>query len=557
MRWSVLAGLTVVAIVLGHVGFERLPDGDEWSFWDSFHRSVQLFVLESGGVAPPVPWQLEVARFLAPAITVAAAAFALLALFREQARLLAVRLRWRGHAVVAGAGAKGFALASQLAERGEAVVVLDHDPAAPALTGCRERGIPVIVGDASDPAVLARAALGRARRLFVVCGEDGTNAGVAGAARRAGGPGLTAFVHLADLELWRHLSGHELAEGAGSPVRVEFFNLADAAARMMLESTPPFPPGTRTPHVVVAGVDGLGEGVILHVARAWLGERPDPVSRMRLTLAGPDAEADRARLLARHPRLGGICDVRAWPPDDDGPPVTAAYVCVDPEGRAVATALGLRSSLPVPVVVAVHDERSGVASALHADSGVTPFGVIWRAMTPDSVTSGANEVLARAKHAQYVRDERARGNTPETNPSMAPWHELGESLRQSNRRFAEGVGAKLREAGLVVVPAPLADPAAAEAVLPEEQVEALAIAEHERWCSDLVADGWSHGAGPKDPERKLHPSLVPWAQLSEDEREKDREPVRALPEMLAHVGFELRPADEPGPAARYAQPALP
>jgi voltage-gated potassium channel Kch len=556
MRWTVLAALTVLAVVLGYVGFERLPDGDQWSFWDSFHRSVQLFVLESGGVAPPVPWQLEVARLLAPAITVAAAAFALLALFREQARLLAVRLRYRGHTFVAGTGSKGFALASQLSERGEAVVVIDQDPTAPALISCRERGIPVIVGDASDPAVLTRAALARARRLFVVCGDDGVNASVAGAARRAGGPGLTAFVHLADLELWRHLSGHELAEATGSAVRVEFFNLADTAARMMLESHPPFEPGTQTPHVVVAGIQGLGESVILHAARAWLGERPDPVSRMRLTVAGLDPEDDRARLLARHPRLGGICDVRAWPPDE-GPAVSAAYVCVAPEGRAVAIALGLRASLPVPVVAAVRDERSGVASALHADGGVVPFGVVWRAMTPDVVTRGTNEVLARAKHAQYVRDERARGNTRETNPSMAPWHELDESLRQSNRRFAEGVGAKLREARLVIVPAPLADPASVEPVLPEEHVEALAIAEHDRWCADLTADGWRHGPGPKDPERKLHPSLVPWDELSEEEREKDREPVRALPEMLAHVGFELRPADSVAAGSRYAQPALP
>jgi hypothetical protein len=169
-------------------------------------------------------------------------------------------------------------------------------------------------------------------------------------------------------------------------------------------------------------------------------------------------------------------------------------------------------------------------------------------------------VLARAKHEQYVRDERRRGRTPEENPSMAPWHELGESLRQSNRRFAEGVGEKLRAARIAVVPAPLADPGAPAAALPEAQVEELAVAEHDRWCADLVADGWRHGPGAKDPERKLHPSLVPWDELSEEEREKDREPVRALPEMLARVGFELRPAGpagDPAGAGRYAQPALP
>ena len=48
-RWTALAGLTVAALVLGYLGFERLPEGDEWSFGDSLHRSLQLFVLESGG----------------------------------------------------------------------------------------------------------------------------------------------------------------------------------------------------------------------------------------------------------------------------------------------------------------------------------------------------------------------------------------------------------------------------------------------------------------------------------------------------------------------------
>ncbi|MDQ3935776.1 MAG: RyR domain-containing protein, partial [Actinomycetota bacterium] len=231
-------------------------------------------------------------------------------------------------------------------------------------------------------------------------------------------------------------------------------------------------------------------------------------------------------------------------------------VCVADEARAVSAALGLRASPGVPVVVTVREEDEGLATALHAGGGVVPFGVLTRVMTSDLVTHRTTEILARAKHEQYVRDERARGRTPEENPSMVSWHELRESLRESNRRFAEGVGEKLRAAGFAVVPAPLADPAAVTAILPEAQVEELAIAEHDRWCRDLIADGWRHGPGPKDPERKLHPSLVPWSELSEEDRDRDREPVRALPEMLAHVGFELRPPASPAtPAAK--PPAYP
>ena len=534
-RWMVLAGLTALALILGYLGFERLPDGDEWGFGDSLHRSIQLFVLESGGVAPPVPWELEVARLLAPAVTVYAAVLAGIALFRDRLRELGVRLRARDHVVVAGLGSKGFPLARRLHEGGERVVAVERDPAAPGVAGCVARGIAVIAGDARDPRILERAALGRARRLFALCGDDGANADVAFAARRAGGPALTAYVHLDDLELWRRLQGHELA-AAGSGVRVEYFNLADAAARMLLDEHPP-----RPPHVLLWGVDGIGESVALHAARMAAG-------RLRLTICGPDAGGDRARLLARHPRLGEVCELAVEPAD--GPPPTAAYVCMADEARAVSAALALHASAGVPVVVTVREEDEGLPTALHGGGGVVPFGVLTRVMTSDLVTHRTTEVLARAKHEQYVRDERARGRTPEENPSMVPWHELGESLRESNRRFAEGVGEKLRAAGVAVVPAPLADPAAATATLPEEQVEELAIAEHERWCRDLIADGWRHGAGPKDPERRLHPSIVPWSELSEEERDKDREPVRALPEMLARVGFELRlPASPATPAA--------
>ena len=548
-RWAGLAALTAIAMVLGIIGFERLPEGGTWSFGDSFHRALQLFVLESGGVAPPVPWQLEIARVLAPALTVAAAVLAIVELFSERVRALLVRLRARDHVVVAGLGSKGWALVGRLHEAGADVVAVERAAGAPAIASARARGIPVVVGDAADPRILAQAAVARARELFVVCGEDGAAADVTAAARRAvegmARP-LRAFVHLDDLDLLRHLQGQELASGGGSALRTEFFNLADVAARMLLEAHPPRVTEGRAAHVVVGGGGALAESIVLHVARERLG-------RLHVTVCGPDAEAERARLLARNPRLAAGVEVHVWelhpsapgtPPPGVAvaPPPAAAYLADASDARAVTLALALRGTDLLgdgPVIVAVRDEEEGVATALGPESGVAAFGVLTRAMTSELVRQGTTEVLARAKHEQYVRDEHARGGSPEANPSMVPWPELDESLRESNRGFAAGVGEKLRAAGVAVVPAPLADPATAPR-LSEERVEELAVAEHERWCRDLIAGGWRHGPGPKDPERRLHPSLVPWGELSEEERDKDREPIRALPEMLARAGFELR-----------------
>jgi hypothetical protein len=70
---------------------------------------------------------------------------------------------------------------------------------------------------------------------------------------------------------------------------------------------------------------------------------------------------------------------------------------------------------------------------------------------------------------------------------------------------------------------------------------------------DRIADGWSYGAA-RDDVRMLHPSLVPYDELPEDEREKDRDAIRDLPRMLAEAGFEIHRLS--GPETPRARPAL-
>jgi hypothetical protein len=62
-------------------------------------------------------------------------------------------------------------------------------------------------------------------------------------------------------------------------------------------------------------------------------------------------------------------------------------------------------------------------------------------------------------------------------------------------------------------------------------------------------------AGPRDPRH--HPFIdLPFEQLPEDNKEKDRAHVRAIPQVLARAGFRVKRLDE-GPddpkPARYAE----
>lgn len=45
--------------------------------------------------------------------------------------------------------------------------------------------------------------------------------------------------------------------------------------------------------------------------------------------------------------------------------------------------------------------------------------------------------------------------------------------------------------------------------------------QHEAWLAAKAADGWKHGP-VKNPEAKEHPCMVPYAELPEAQKHKDR-----------------------------------
>jgi hypothetical protein len=71
-----------------------------------------------------------------------------------------------------------------------------------------------------------------------------------------------------------------------------------------------------------------------------------------------------------------------------------------------------------------------------------------------------------------------------------------------------------------------------------ELSEKLAQNTHEVWAAHRLADGWTYGP-VRDDKEKTHPSLVPYEQLSEPEKDYDRNiALEALRFMIAH-GYKI------------------
>jgi hypothetical protein len=258
--------------------------------------------------------------------------------------------------------------------------------------------------------------------------------------------------------------------------------------------------------------------------------------------------------------------------EDDGCDVTHAYVCLLDEGDGMLAALSLHSrseALHVPVTVIVSDEHTGVGDAVNkADSrgaNVRSFGVLSETASDALLLRGINELIARSKHEQWLRDELKEH--PESKSSfLRSWEELTESQREDNRRFADDVVNKIESVDCILVPHPLPNPDEPRFTFTEEELEKLAIDEHDRWVQARLAAGWRPTRcrdESRDDNRKLHPDLVPWEELISDYiRDKDRNAILELPEILERAGLKVQrrtsvPAGTSAPSDAAASPLAP
>jgi len=80
-------------------------------------------------------------------------------------------------------------------------------------------------------------------------------------------------------------------------------------------------------------------------------------------------------------------------------------------------------------------------------------------------------------------------------------------------------------------------------------IEQLAAHAHDVWAKTRVEDGWQHGPARND-QIKAHPSLVPYDELPDSEKDYDRVMVEQVIKAAVALGYRIdalhAPADATG-----------
>jgi serine phosphatase RsbU (regulator of sigma subunit) len=157
--------------------------------------------------------------------------------------------------------------------------------------------------------------------------------------------------------------------------------------------------------------------------------------------------------------------------------------------------------------------------------------------------------LARAIHSRYLHEIKNQSlhanNYVFFNPGNAgkqytvDFDDLPDEIKYSNIDSATHIPTKLLSIGYKIRQVKKGfKPFALH--LNEEEIETMARVEHMRWSWEKRLNGWTFGE-VKDDVKKTHPSLIPYEQLSESEKEKDRELVKLIPAFLQDIDYEAFP----------------
>lgn len=568
----VTAVVAVVAFVLGLVGFLQLGST---SIASAVYATLGLFTLNlslpPGADESALPVALELARFLAPAVTIVAIGGVVAALFRSQLDALRAR-RHRGHVIVCGLGRVGLTAAERLDEAGRHVVAIERDLGCPGIVAARARRIPVVIGDATSGPTLARAGVGRASRLVWTAGEWVQGESVVERVKeqidaRGGLPGTAqpwavpaCLVRVRDLALCTALRSDVLAHRptAAAPIaEVDYFNEAEnAAQRVLWKVTRAFALATDAPvELWVLGTTGLAEALVVQVARNWWGSRARPDLLIRMF--GEKADAAQARMTATWPELAGAGRLEAVnaPPEAAIAPAAArgaaapdaAFVVVEGEERAIQIGLRLATQSDIPAVVVA---ATDLDTARIAHPRLTFFDPASYGLGGDVLLFDTYELLGRMIHEHYVLRHALQPDgelvsedawDADALETRREWNDLDPLWKLSNRRSAAFVVPNLLQEGLRIGSLSAAPDDAPGRWVPRDdpgRVEAMAEREHDRWRAFMGGEGFEDGPRCNSPRRR--PALVPWSALDAETREYTCSQVREYPRLLAQLGFEIR-----------------
>jgi len=565
-RVSIQVVTGTIVLVLGFWGWMiQRPPANFSGVLDNIFRTLQLITLQfPNDIRESPSLLLQIARLAVPLVAILASFQILIGLVTRPARL-ALLPRTSGHVVVCGSPHMTDAAFRALASHGRAVVIAAADIPEAQRDHLESLGLIVVDADPLQPATMKSLHLTGATALFLVGDDDVANLNMAMLAL----PGLDERLkELPSLIVAAKIESEELASeldpvlnGLSFRYNVRYHRLSPAREALRLEL------GRFAPILVKGSAGAISHGLIVGLVGNWeqlaaelvIAMQDHPANSAVLTFVVDQEGAEKVRRwhkdkpefdlvveiailsIERGASLPAADDASAW--REKYPAPQLALVLRD-DAAAVATALALRrpgnplglDNIPVLVHQTKEDRllaKLSDAQVGHRDmSNFVAIGGIVRPESIERVLDRRGDEAAIALHAHYLRAAKMLGAG--TLAALDAWDKLPETVRQANRSAVEHAPILFASVGFRLV----AGSPTQTATLTNAELETLAAVEHRRWLADHIVRGWRFGE-KHDDTLMLHPDIRHYASLEEPAKEKDRNNVRVLLDVLRAQGWNI------------------
>ena len=553
---SVFVFLIVVATaVFSWVGFAKLyPQGNELGvLHERIFRVLKAVLGDPIGNAIEnnrLPWELKAAKILAIFIIIGGVYKIVESVFNTQLTLLRSMFK-RRHTIVVGINKKGSRilenLKSCLNEKAVAIELSEHHENT---KNIRKKGHLVIFGDASDKDVLKEAGIRRAKDFICFFDDEQKSLEIVNTVNEIYDESkpnneLDCFIHLDNPRLIESLQNSDLLKKEHkNGVNIRMFNTYEMIARNFFNK---FPLHFQKEileekkfRLVFFGFNSTSNALILQTLRILHFPKPD---KLEVVICGENIQKKAKIFLEKYPKVekitpftfrefAGICreilsEFCLNQPENIEPVVIS---CFDDDKQNLDFSLEIMNASPAEnfKIFTLNNNASGMNQLFRKEENqrIKFFGNLDYVCKIELITGETQDKLAKAIHNDYLQIQKEMAAS-ESVAYKTPWEDLTENAKSANRTQADHIIYKLIFTGKS-----LSD--FKNLQFSPEEVEELAIAEHKRWEAHRYVSGWDFGE-KRDDLRKLHPSIIPWEQLPEGEKQKDRDTILRIPKILENL----------------------
>lgn len=560
-EWYIIGAFAIVTFLIGVIGFysiENQFDSFCSRLFDSFYLSLQLFVLQMDRIDGEINTYIQISRFLAPAILAYATIKSVFSLLQKDLGLMFIK----NHIVICGLSNESLILLRDLLSRKIKVVLIEPSSEKNSVLNLRTEGVIWINEYPADMTALKRAKVKDAKAIFVLNERDEFNIEIVSNIYKMFGVGLTerkvlCFVHIYEPVLERIFKSHKIFKEPNDMLDARVVNIYKKGSEYLINQFPLAKENSLQNEsqirVMIMGLGRTGKSILIQVALFFHYSKDQ---KLKVTVIDKNAKKEIAVFRNEYPSIYDLLDlspieteIETLEEDNfyDLLPTgnyTAIYCCA---GEDI-----LRISVVNKILTKLQDVKVFVSLRKNSDltrlidegdifkneKRIQIFNLYEQTCTYEQLVNEEVETLARAIHGKYCETEKLKGISKEQNPSIAEWDDLPESLKEANRQQAFYIKLKLETFGYRLVP--LEEPEnAVDPSTDPELLEKMSRAEHIRWVDEKLLNGWKYGPGPKNVILKTHPDIIPYEELDEPGKEKDRNTIRNLPYLLNVVGKKI------------------